>query len=142
MTKTAAERLIPELQGFFDAVEREDIEALEVVLDRNVHPDSEFTSQIGSELEGRTFLGPDGIREWFTDLIATMKLRYEDREFRTVGENAVLFLTTFSGKGRGSGADVSREIGVIWELEDGLVRRTISCPTQSEALAAAEALLA
>jgi ketosteroid isomerase-like protein len=138
VTVAAPDRVMALLDEFFDGLERGEVDA--AAIDSLTHPDCEFTSAIGSEVAGRTFRGKDEIRGWFADLVQTMEVRYGSRDFRPIGENAVLMLTTNTLRGKGSGAEVIRDIGVIYELEDGLVRRAVSYGSQAEALAAAEAL--
>jgi hypothetical protein len=45
-------------------------------------------------------------------------------------------------RGRGSDVEVTREIGVVWELRDGQVVKTVSHASQDQALRAAEAVVA
>jgi hypothetical protein len=53
----------------------------------------------------------------------------------------IVRLYRFKARGRGSGIELDQDVGVVWELEDGLVRRARSYTSQAEALAAAEALV-
>ncbi len=138
---TAAE-MVEVLPKFFDSLEQGDLVAADAIVDELVAPDCEFTSQIGTAFDGQTYRGPQGIRSWFRDLSATMALRYEDRRFEIRGENAIVLLTRFVGEGRGSGAEISRDIGIVWQVEDGSVSRVVSYETQADAIAAAEALAA
>jgi ketosteroid isomerase-like protein len=138
VTVAAPGRHIALLDEFFDGLERGEVD--DAAIDSLTHPDCEFTSAIGSEVAGRTFHGRDEIRGWFADLVQTMEVRYRNREFRSIGEKAILMLTTNILRGKGSGAEVVREIGVIYQLEDGLVRRAVSYGSQADALAAAKAL--
>ena len=54
-----------------------------------------------------------------------------------MGDDDVLMLCTMELRGRGSGVDVSQEMGAIFEFEGGLMRRGRVFPSQAEALAAA-----
>jgi ketosteroid isomerase-like protein len=123
-----------------DALERSDVEGFMVIIEEIAHPDCEWISYFSGEVEGRTHRGYDGMRTWASDLSEAFDVRYEDREFRAMGEDAVLFLSRFDYRGRGSGIDLSNEIGVLWEFEDGLFRSGRAYGSQAEARAAAEAL--
>jgi ketosteroid isomerase-like protein len=138
VTVSTTDPIVGVLDQFFDGLERGEVDI--AAIDSLTHPDAEFTSAIGSEVAGTTFRGREQIRGWFADLVATMEVRYRDRDFRPIGESAVLMLTTNTLRGKGSGAEVVRKIGVVYELEDGLVQRAVSYGSQADALAAAEAL--
>ena len=138
MTITAEEA--PDaLSRIFEALERRDLDEAMAVLEEIAHADCEHTSVIGTGVEGRTYRGYDGVRGWFADLLESFDVRYVDRDFRVLGEDRVLLLCTNKLRGRGSGAEVSREIGVVWWIEDGLIRRGRSYGSHAEALAAVEA---
>jgi hypothetical protein len=128
------------LSQFLDALERSDAAAGIALVERWSHPEIEFTSMIGSELQGRTYRGLDELQAWFTELLETFEVRYEDREFRTPSDGVLLCLCTNKVRGRGSGAEIERHIGMVWELEGDLVRRSRSYGSHAEAIAAAEAL--
>lgn len=137
---TTAERMIEPLGRACDALERSDVEGFMAIMDEIAHPDCEWTSYTSGAVEGRTHLGHDGMRSWASDLMDTFVVRYEDRDFRAVGDDVVVFLSTFVYHGRGSGLDLSSEIGVVWEFEDGLFRLGRAYGSHAEAIAAAEAI--
>jgi ketosteroid isomerase-like protein len=134
------EEAVERVNGFLDGIERGDVEAAVGAAEPLVHPEMQFTSMIGSEVEGRTFIGLDGLREWFGDYTETFEVLYEDRRITVLGNRAVLGLYTCRMKGRGSELEVSRPIGTVWELEDGLIIRAVTYPDQDDAVKAAEAL--
>jgi ketosteroid isomerase-like protein len=140
MATAPQERVLELMPRFFDALERGDVDAGMALADGLTHPEVEFNSVIGTEVEGRTFHGKDGLAAWFRDLVASFDARFEDREFEAVGETAVVARYRFKGRGRASGIVIDQEIGVVWELEGGLVRRSRSFFSQAEAVAAAKAL--
>jgi ketosteroid isomerase-like protein len=138
----AQERVLELMPRFFDALERGDVDAGMALTTDLTHPEIEFTSAIGTVIEGHVYRGRDELEAWFRDLVATFVVGFEDREFRAVGDRAVVACYRFRGHGRGSGIDLDQEIGVVWELEDGLIRRSRSFTSHVEALAAAEELRA
>ncbi len=139
-TATDIEQTIPNIERFLDAIERGDVETAIAAVEPLLHPEIEFTSAIGSEVDGRSYVGKAGLREWFQEFRDTFDIGYEDRRFRVFGERVLLGLFTMKLRGKGSGAEVIREIGTIWENENGLVVRASTYASQSEALAAAEAI--
>ena len=140
MTATAAEMLIEPLGRIFNALDRGDVDAASAVVEEIAHPDVELTSGIGSAVEGRTYTGVDELREWFGDLVGTFELSYDDRDFREVSEDAVLFLSRLELRGRASGALVVQELGTLFESKNGLVFRAVTYRSHSDAVAAAKAL--
>ena len=53
MATAAQERMIELMPRFFDALERGDVDAGMALADGLTHPDVEFNSVIGTEVEGR-----------------------------------------------------------------------------------------
>jgi ketosteroid isomerase-like protein len=138
MTPPDTDGLIAGFNGFFDQLEQGEVDFGEV--EETIHPECEFRSAIGSEVDGRTYRGPEQIRGWFEELLEAFALRYEDRKYEVLEEGDILFLTTNKLRGRGSGAEVVRKIGIVFELEDGLIRKVTSYDTAAEARTAAGAL--
>ena len=140
MTVVDSQTLVDASQRFLDGVERGDVDGLMEVITPLAHPGLEFTSVIGSEIDGRTYTGLDGIREWFEDLTETFAIEYRDRRITVHADGAIVVaLYTIILRGKGSSVEIDREIGTVWELEDGLVVRGTTHPSQDEALKAAEA---
>ena len=83
------------------------------------------------------YRGPEGWRDFWTtwrDAWEDIALRVERIE--DVGEG-VLGMVTFDGKGRGSGVEVSLNVGHIFKLRDGMFVRFDAFPSWDEALKAA-----
>jgi ketosteroid isomerase-like protein len=139
---TDAGALVDSVERFLDAIERGDVEAAIEVVTLLVHPQMQFTSVIGSEIEGRTYIGLDGLREWFQDYTDTFEARYEDRRIRALSEEVFVGLFTNKLRGKGSDVEIAREIGTVWELRDGQVVRAVTYASPEQALQAAEAALA
>jgi ketosteroid isomerase-like protein len=140
MATEAQREVLERMPRFFDALERGDVDAGMALTEGIIHPEIEFDSAIGTQVEGQVFRGRDAVADWFRELVASFDIRIEDRRFEAVGERVVLARYRFKGRGRGSGVELDEAVGVVWELEDGLVRRSRSFFSQDEALAAAEAL--
>jgi ketosteroid isomerase-like protein len=137
---TTAEKMIAPLSRCLDSLESGDVDGFMAIIEEISDPDCEWSPFISGEVEGRTFRGIDGMREWASDLVETFEIRYTDRRLETAGDDAVLLLSRFVYRGRGSGAETNHEVGVLWEYQDGLFRRGQAWGSYDEALAAAEAL--
>jgi ketosteroid isomerase-like protein len=140
MTATEIEQTIPNIEQFLDAIERGDVETAIAAAEPLLHPEIEFTSAIGSEVDGRSYIGTAGLREWFQEFSDTFDVDYGDRRFRVFGDGVLLGLFTMRLRGRSSGAEVIRQTGTVWELEDGVVVRATSYASQDQATKAAEAV--
>jgi hypothetical protein len=139
VTRTAPE-MIESLDRCVDFLEAADVDGFMSIIEEISDPACEWFPFISGSVEGRTFRGFKGMREWASDLVETFDVRYADRRFEPAGDGAVLFLSRFDYRGRGSGAETTHEVGVLWEFEDGLFRRGSSFSSHEEARAAARAL--
>ena len=126
------------VQRFNEAMEAGDRDALAEVVDELTHPEAEWAPLV-TAVEGQVYRGREGARTFFRDFHESFTVHYADPEFRRVGADDVLMLSRMELRGRGSGIDVSQEIGVIFEFDEGLVRRGRVFPGHAEALAAVEA---
>jgi ketosteroid isomerase-like protein len=139
MTGIDPKTQVRDVERFLDEIERGDVDAAIKAADSLVHPEMEFTSAIGSEVDGRTYIGVEGLREWFQEFSDVFEeVRYEDRDIRVFGDDVVVGLFTFHMRGRGSRVEVTRKIGTVWEFKDDRMVRAISYPSQDLALKAAE----
>lgn len=102
-----------------------------------VHADCEWQPFL-SGVEGRTYRGPEGLREFANDLLGSFDVSYDVDEVRPIGDDAVLLLATMNLRGQGSDVAVRQELGVLWEFENGLIRRG-KAMDHRQAKAAAEA---
>jgi ketosteroid isomerase-like protein len=84
--------------------------------------------------------GVDAMREtWLTTLAAWEDFRAKPDEVIDHGDN-ILVLNSISGRGRGSGADVSALTATLWTVENGRVVRLALYWDTERARAAAEGL--
>jgi ketosteroid isomerase-like protein len=84
--------------------------------------------------------GVDAMREtWLTALAAWEDFRAKPDEVIDHGDN-ILVLNSISGRGRGSGADVSARTATLWTVENGRVVRLALYWDTALARAAAEGL--
>ena len=90
-----------------------------------------------AQLEGTTYLGPEGMRQFWTDLNADWEdLRLPIEDLRERGDSVVAIIR-MTARGRASGVDIDVRIGSLWELRDGKVTRLESFSDPEEALRAA-----
>jgi ketosteroid isomerase-like protein len=129
------------LDRAFDALERGDLDGFMAIVSEHAHADCEFTSAIGTAMGGRAYRGLDEIRAWFADLLETIaQPRWIDRSYEAVSNDAFMFFARFEMKGASSGIDIDTEVGQLYELESGLVKRGTSFASHAQARAAAEAI--
>ena len=142
MTANSSEELVRHFNAGLDALERHDIEGFMAELEASLDPDIEFVSIIGSAVEGSPYLGPDGVKQWFNNLLGTTEhVRWTDRQTRVLDDRTILFLATFEIQGAASGAKVTTEVGTVFEIEEGRVRRAQTYGSHRDAAAAAESLV-
>jgi ketosteroid isomerase-like protein len=88
-------------------------------------------------IEG-AFYGPEGVGEHFRRYAGTFEdYRWEVQRLDDLGTGAILAVVTESGRGKGSGASVSRSLAVLYTLVDGKIVRITMFPGEREALEAA-----
>jgi ketosteroid isomerase-like protein len=133
------EDLIPDYDAAFDALERGDLETFTELATDRIHPECQFHSGIGTMVGGGVYEGPEGIRGWFGDLIATTSERHwRNRRWEAYGDRVLLYLADLEFTGAGSGAPVTSETGAVAEFEDGLCVRMTSFMSHEEARRLAE----
>jgi ketosteroid isomerase-like protein len=104
--------------GFANAITTADRgAALEVC-----HPDIEFESMLG--IGGRTYLGHDGIREYFADIQSAWDHWRVEVERAVEGpDGRVAIVMTMHARGQGSGLALAERTAHIWTIKDGRLFR-------------------
>ena len=116
--------LISEFSDFFDAVERGDRESVLASVDRLCHPEIELSSAISGRIEGNR-RGREAVRDFFTELLDVWEeLRYANRTFELLGDDAIVLRFQMKARGRGSGIELDQGGGGIWRIKGGLIRST------------------
>jgi ketosteroid isomerase-like protein len=100
--------------------------------------DYEWFPVLGGTVEGRSFRGREGIKEYFGQLGDTWEeFRFVADELRDLGDS-VLALGRLEGRGRGSGVQVVLPIGAIGDYRaDNICWRFRAFSDHAEALRAA-----
>ncbi|HEX5821995.1 MAG TPA: hypothetical protein VFY30_09540 [Solirubrobacterales bacterium] len=137
MTPTTPE--IEILNRSWDAIERGDRDEFRAIAREFAHPRCEWTPLL-SGVDGRTYHGPDGMVEFFEEWLESFVPSYEDRQFEELGSGVILARCRVHLESRESGVSIDREIAVLMEWQDGLLRRGRAFDTRAAALEAAEEL--
>jgi ketosteroid isomerase-like protein len=119
------------VRNFAVAIDRCDVEAAVALCD----PEIEFLSVFA--LDGRAYRGHEGIRRYFTDVVAAWE-HYHMEVHRVVAaaDGRVAIVMTMHVRGRGSGLAMSDPTGHVWTLRNGRLLRNRVYREPAEALAA------
>ncbi|MEK6327262.1 MAG: nuclear transport factor 2 family protein [Actinomycetota bacterium] len=103
-----------------------------------VHPEVEWSSAIQRQVEGAetVYRGQAELGRFWDEYHALWRLDIEVSETRDLGDS-VLVLGRIRATGKGSGVEVERSIGYVFQFEDGLLRRGRAYLSPEEALEAA-----
>jgi ketosteroid isomerase-like protein len=116
-----------------DAWNREDMKALTALSDAEV----EFVS-IFAGMEGRTYRGYDGLREYFADMRDTwIEFHREIEEIVDAGDEQVVVFFRLRGTARASGVPVDEQVTTVFELKRGRLYRMVVFRDREKALKAA-----
>jgi hypothetical protein len=127
------------LNRSWDAIEHDDRDEFRVIARESVHPGCEWTPLL-SGVDGRTYHGPDGMAEFFEEWLESFVPRYKDRQFEELKPGVILAGCRVHLESRESGVSIDREIALLTEWQDGLLRRGRAFDTRAAALEAAEEL--
>jgi ketosteroid isomerase-like protein len=109
---------IDSIRRGFEAWNRRDLEAAL----GGMHPDVEWRiPDAGLDVE-EAYRGPEGVRafwELFWDAWEHISLQAE--QFIEIDQGRLLVFVRFRGKGRGSGAEVERQVAHVYEFRDGKI---------------------
>jgi ketosteroid isomerase-like protein len=101
------------------------------------HPDHEFVAQL-TDVEGTTFRGAQGFREWLTNMRdAWQSWEWEVERVSEIDDDRVLLVGALSLRGRRGGVPLEHEAATVMTLRDGKIVRTESYPSVEQALQAA-----
>ena len=114
-----------------EAMNRRDIEAGL----RGMDPEIRFEHRLAA-LQG-SFVGVEGVRRWFADLVEHFDSWWIDcQDIRDLG-NRVLALGTIRTTGKESGVETELPLAIVAEYRDGLVTDYIDYGDKAQALEAA-----
>jgi len=121
-----------------DAYDREGPEVIDRIIDQVFDPEIEFSPLLAREIEGRSYHGHDGVRQFFGELNEALgEVRYAKPQYEAVSDDFIVLLTTLIGTGRGSSVAIEQELGMVYEFANGRVIRLTAYGSHDEARAAA-----
>jgi len=121
------------VQKGMEAWNREDMDELVALSD----PDVEFVS-IFAGMEGRSYRGHNGLREYFADMRDTWTEFHRDIEgMRDAGGDQVVVFFHLRGTARASGVPVDEHVTTVFRLREGRLYRMVVFRDRAEALEAA-----
>jgi len=121
------------LQRVMEAWNREDLDELIPLSD----PEVGFVS-IFAGMEGRTYRGYDGLRQYFADMKdACAEFHREVEEVTDAGSDQVIVFFRLLGTARTSGAPVDERVTTVFQLREGRLHRMVVYRDRDEALEAA-----
>jgi ketosteroid isomerase-like protein len=101
------------------------------------HPAHELVTPL-SRLEGTTYSGAAGFREWFSSRADDWdSVTFRLQEAVEIDDSRVLLGATFHGRGKRAGVPIEQLQGFVVTVRDGQVVRTEAYSTVDEALAEA-----
>jgi len=115
----------------FAALARGDLEEMLTV----VHPDIELLPLSG-KLEGRTYHGHEGVREWDRGRHDTWDLEFTPSEYEELGDS-VLVHGEVRSRGAASGVELDTQVSWLFGFRDGKIVRLEAFLDREEARAAA-----
>jgi ketosteroid isomerase-like protein len=119
-----------------EAANRGGLQAAIEVVDEFCDPDVELRAVGRLPDLGRLLRGREAIKGYFAQLFGTFDYRIDVDEFTDAGD-AVVAVARMIARGRGSGAEVTNRIVLVWGLRDGKVTYLDAYRTKREALEAA-----
>lgn len=100
------------------------------------HRDHELVTPL-SRLEGASYDGMEGFREWFSSRVEDWdELAFELEGAARIDAERVLVAARFSGRGKRGGVRIEEVQGQVMTVRDGRVVRTEAFSTVDEAIAA------
>ena len=103
------------------------------------HPDGQLDLSVRGDVQiGARHHDDRKISDSATEWVATWD-EYSEKleEIRDLGD-LILVVTTQTGRGKGSGIEISNQYGFLVEVRDGLISRVTGYPNRAAALDAAE----
>ena len=102
-----------------------------------IHPEFESTIPPELSLEPATYRGVEGVRRYFESFYeAVDEVRFEPEDYIPAGGRVVV-PSRVAVRGRGSGAEASQQLVLVWAVRDHRVVSITPFATLDEALAAA-----
>ena len=126
-------RILRNYDTFHAAFSGEDEQSFLEFLDEDVE-----WVPIMAALEGRSYHGHDGVRQWFADLRRDWEtFQPHPEEIHELGDGHYLVLGHWRARGKESGVELAQAAAWLGHWRDGLMLRLETFTTQEEGLRAA-----
>ena len=126
-----SEENVERIRRGYDAFNRRDFDAVLAEADDRVTWRPIFS------LESPLLEGKEEIRAAWTSAVESLDVHVEPRELIPVGDDAVVVVAKWIGRGAASGTPVSATAAQVFTFEEGVVVSVESYPGREEALGAA-----
>jgi len=106
------------VRGFAEAITRHDLDAALSLCD----PEIEFLSVLA--VDGRAYVGHDGIRQYFEDVASAWEeWKVDVHRVAPAPDGRVVIVMTMHARGKESGAPLAELTGHVWTLRNGKLLR-------------------
>jgi ketosteroid isomerase-like protein len=128
------------IERWIETYRNEGHDAGVAMIDQVFAPDVVYSTVLGREVEGRTMRGREELTSLFRELDDLFGgVAYEVEGIEQVSADVIVVLYEFKGEGSGSGLPITMPLSVVYEFEDGLVKRGTVYETVKEGMEAARA---
>ena len=135
---TVREANLEVLRRWNDTYQREGADAALEIVPEVFAEEAEFSPLLAREVEGRAYHGHEGIRSFFRELNETLRgVQYETSEYHPVTDEVIVLITRMTGNPRGT-TPISQDLALVYEFQDGRVRRLTAYGSLDDALEAAQ----
>lgn len=118
----------------FEALNRGD----RATMARLLAPDVEWHSLAGPIVGVSTIRGREAMLRFWQEILESIEgFRASPEEVTELGDDRVLVVARYEGRGRASGAEVDQRIATIYEIRDGMAAIVRDYESRAEALEAA-----
>jgi uncharacterized protein len=118
----------------FEALNRGD----RATMARLLAPDVEWHSLAGPIVGVSTIRGREAMLRFWQEILESIEgFRARPEEVTDLGDDRVLVVARYEGRGRASGAEVDQRIATIYEIRDGMAAIVRDYESRAEALEAA-----
>ena len=126
------------LRRTLEAVNSDGLTGALALVEETVHPECEWLPAL-SRVEGMVYRGRDGMRAFWRDWFGVFEdIRYEEINIMPVEPDQVILLCQVVLRGRESAISMRQDLGVLYEVDGGLIRRGATYFSHDDALKAAE----
>ena len=128
------------IERWVETYQKEGYEAGIAMIEEVFAPDVTYSTLTAREVEGRTVHGREQLVSVFEELDEMFGgVTYEVEGLDQVGTDVIVVLYELRGEGSGSGVPITMPLSVVYEFEDGRVKRGTVYENVKEGMDAARA---